>query len=105
MPKSFTSSKLLVLPRHLTSKLFLLQGYYLEINLNTLKRITHLATQGGSDLNYVKEFFVRLYGEDKFWKDYQENGLLKVSNTRLVRQYIAYFVLHLKVPFGFSLDI
>ncbi|XP_028392900.1 uncharacterized protein LOC114517402 [Dendronephthya gigantea] len=53
-------------------------GYYLQINLNTLKRITHLATQGGTDLNYVKEFYVRLHDESSFWKDYKENGQLKI---------------------------
>lgn len=54
-------------------------GYYLEIDFFKSRRISHFATQGGSDLNYVKKFFVTLYDQSDFWKDYEEDGQLKVS--------------------------
>ena len=56
-------------------------GHYLEINFNTFRRVTHFATQGGTDLNYVEKFFVLLKGETGLWKDYVEDGQLKVCTT------------------------
>lgn len=53
-------------------------GHYIEIDFNTMRRITHFATQGGSDQNYVEKFSVRFKDATGFWKDYEEHGQIKV---------------------------
>ena len=43
-----------------------------------LHRVTHFSSQGGVDLNYVKSFSVQFMNESGYWKDYVEDGQLKV---------------------------
>ena len=53
--------------------------YYLNVNLISLRRITHISTQGGSNTNYVTTFSVRFKNLDGTIVEYEENGKTRVS--------------------------
>ena len=58
-------------------------GAYLQVNFIAPQRITHISTQGGSDFNFVSEFYVKFLLVDGTWVDYKERGKKKVGESVL----------------------
>ena len=53
---------------------------YLQIDLQSLHVICAVSTQGGGIFGYwVRKYTLQSSTDNKRWKDYKENGLVKVS--------------------------
>jgi hypothetical protein len=52
--------------------------FHFQGDFFTARRLTHISTQGGTNLHFVKQYSLQLSSSEEDWIDYKENGVLKV---------------------------